>query len=222
MNEIELDSFRAFHERVHSDTKQTDIYRGVTRKDYELIPRIGRIPLRHGQSRRTEEGRILRAFKERAVLYLDFRPADDWEWLALAQHHGLPTRLLDWTRNPLVALYFAVEHESDADCAVFVLRGFKKVLSTKANPDPFEYPRVGKFVPARVTSRINAQTAVFTVHPELTEPFLSDKLEKMIIPRGIRGKLKSTLDRYGVNRASLFPDLDGLASHITWQRSRIY
>ena len=221
MNEIMVDSFETFHRQVQSYNKESDIYRGVTNKDYELIPKIGRVRLRPSQSRKREEGRIFRRFKERALPYPQFMPRNDWDWLALAQHHGLPTRLLDWTRNPLTALYFAVEHKSDSDCAIYVLKGYE-VLSTRLHPDPFKYREVGKFVPDRITSRITAQLGVFTIHPEPEKAFSSGKLEKLIIPNKIRRKLKKMLDTYGVNRATLFPDLDGLAIHITYQRTATY
>jgi len=221
MKEMKLESFEEFHQQVQSYNKEADIYRGVTNKDYQLVPKIGRVPLRKKQSRKLEEGRIFRRFKERALPYLEFMPRNDWDWLAIAQHHGLPTRLLDWTRNPLAALYFAVEHETIHDSAIYVLRGYG-VLSTKIHPDPFEYSQVGKFVPDRITPRISAQLGVFTVHPEPEEPFSSDSLEKLIIPNKIRRQLKKIVDTYGINRATLFPDLDGLAHHITWQRTNIY
>jgi type I restriction enzyme M protein len=171
--------------------------------------------------REKEEGRIFRRFKERALPHLEFMPRNDWDWLAIAQHHGLPTRLLDWSKNPLVALYFAVEHESQEDCGVYVLKGYK-VLSTRNNPNPFKYQTVGKFIPDRITKRITAQLGVFTIHPEIETPFVSDDIEKLIIPNTLRRELKQTLDMYGINRASLFPDLDGLANHITWQRTALY
>lgn len=52
--------------------------------------------------------RMLDDFKRKALQFLQYAPKNDFEWLFLMQHHGVPTRLLDWTTNALVALYFAV------------------------------------------------------------------------------------------------------------------
>lgn len=77
-------------------------FRGCTDRDYSLIPSIGR-------SRFTvsHEQPLLNAFKQNAIQFLDHRPVSDWEWIFLARHHALPTRLLDWTESPLIGLYFA-------------------------------------------------------------------------------------------------------------------
>src|SRR5689334_5303621 len=58
-----------------------------------------------------QEGRIIRVFKRKAHVYLEQPPAveDDFHWLALMQHHGAPTRLLDFTWSPYVAAFFALE-----------------------------------------------------------------------------------------------------------------
>ena len=90
--------------------------------DFELIPKIGRRRKGGQQLSTSSEKYVLKLFKQRTIPHLIRGPADEWEWLSLAQHHGLPTRLLDWTRNPLVALYFAVVESHEGDGAVYAYR----------------------------------------------------------------------------------------------------
>lgn len=197
----------------------TVVFRGVRDAAFMLLPKVGRPESRLRGNLQGTEIELLRLFKQRAVPYLRAIPRDDWEWLAVAQHHGLATRLLDWTRNPLVAAYFAVEDDLEIDCAVYVYRN-KYYLGTDNYPDPFEYPRVGKFVPPHVSERIIAQAGLFTIHPNPAEPFANENVDKITIATEARRSIRHTLYRYGIHRASLFPGLDGLASHLNWLRRK--
>ena len=206
---------------VQSYTNATVIYRGVTSSNYDLIPKVGR--RRHGGKRLElkDERYIFRLFRQRAIVHLGRTPTDDWEWLAIAQHHGLPTRLLDWTRNPLVAAYFSVIDVSADDSAIYAYRS-KTYLSIEKHLDPFKVDHVARVVPNHATVRIAVQSGLFTIHPRPTEAFTSSDIDKFVIPNDARKRMKKALSKIGVDRASMFPDLDGIARHVDWLRTDEY
>jgi len=92
-------------------------FRGQANSTWKLIPKAGRDEYFLDDNR--DLGRF-NAWREKAIAYYPNLPKNDWEALAVAQHYGLATRLLDWTENPLVATYFAVAAEENCDGAVYI------------------------------------------------------------------------------------------------------
>src|SRR5580704_2336721 len=127
MADIEIGSFGDLHSVIESYGDRTLIYRGVTDIAHKLIADVGRYDSFDESNIEAEERTILRLFREQAVPFLNFRPDSEWEWLAIARHHGLPTRLLDWSRNPLVGAYFAVEKEHEGDSVIYAYESSKHI-----------------------------------------------------------------------------------------------
>jgi FRG domain len=72
------------------------VFRGHSSQSFKLIPKVGRTS-HTSETRQQFELSIFNMFKRTALQHLQRSPTNDWEWLAIAQHHGLPTRLLDWS-----------------------------------------------------------------------------------------------------------------------------
>jgi hypothetical protein len=197
------------------------VFRGHSDVGYRLVPSVGRYP-HTSRSREKYEKSLFDIFRREAHGYFAALPTSDWEWLSLAQHHGLPTRLLDWTYNPLVALYFAVRAKSTVDGEVYCLNAVVKASEQVRAGSPFSIKQPVKFFPNIVTSRIRAQEGLFVACAQLESP-LSEVLppgwsiESLRVPAARKETLRYELFRLGVHDSFLFPDLDGLAARIRWQ-----
>ena len=103
-------------------------FRGHARYDWPLAPTLERLAARYKDIRENSEGYLLKSFKRRAPQFLTNLPddAEDLEWIALMRHHGTPTRLLDLTRSPFVAAFFATsEADEDKPSAIWAINIWK-------------------------------------------------------------------------------------------------
>ena len=231
MTEIpQITNFDEFHKTFNEYDYNVTIFRGVRDREYELTPKVARIKdfkYPGHWSLEQKEKDLLRIFKERAIPYLKFIPDNEWDWLSIAQHFRLPTRLLDWSRNPLVAAYFAVEKDNNKDSAIYALtyHHYLDIDSVKDIKDPFQYDLFAKFIPPHITNRITVQEGVFTIRKNPTKPLHSSgglRIDKFIIQNNFKRELKKILYHYGIHKASLFPDLESIAKHIEWMKRDVY
>lgn len=240
------------------------VYRGHRDVSWKLIPGIARLPINRfmplicsGRRDKSIERGLFVLFKQHSAalapewVWTGDAPTVGWRFLLLARHHGLPTRLLDWSESPLAALFFAVEGPSEAckgrdgrcdhcdgsgyhDSVVHVLHGIdpcalERLAEETENhyPPIYGYNALAMVRPPSMHPRIVGQAGMFTVAKDPTQPIESGKYEdkngyimvKMSsigIKSNLREEFQTSLDRIGINRRTLFPDMDGIGRFLEW------
>ncbi|GGA56202.1 hypothetical protein GCM10011507_04380 [Edaphobacter acidisoli] len=183
--------------RFDSEDVSGPWYRGQQRKQWKLWPNI----LRIGCCDADTEDEIREEFAIRAPALSRFEsmPTVDWDLYFLMQHYGAPTRLLDWTESPVIALYFAVrDNPGYYDSSVWVLNPYElnrrvikrgEVISPSAvGANPKDCKPVARWLPPRwagrmipqspvaifpthIARRISSQKSCFTVHGREADGF---------------------------------------------------
>lgn len=222
---------KTYKDENHEKGNNEDfLFRGQS-GDLPLIPKIGRLKLK-GDLLLTER-LLLEEFKRTNPLLIGSKhPYDDWDFLTLGQHYGLPTRLLDWSNNALTALWFATEENTcgtpeRSHSIVWILMADTNDFDLRIEEThPFDIPVTKIFRPRIIRQRINNQSGVFSIQPsseieqhcelDKTDSF-SKKVLKVKIPIESFSEIRSDLNTLGVNAFTLFPDLEGLCAHLQWR-----
>ena len=237
MRILEINSFEELISRLLEQIENGGhlIYRGVKDvKSAMLIPSVGRLtkyfntPLKDLVA---HEKQLLNLFRHRSYSEMTKVPHNDWIWLALAQHHGLTTRLLDWTYSPLVAAFFATEPEIHHDGslrplpenggAIYILHDNDFIDAYTSDESPFEIKNHSIVLSPVVTNRIAGQGGLFTIQPDPREEFQigfekkgddARWIIKLTFSRQVALEIQKSLYVLGVRKGSIFPDFDGFAA----------
>lgn len=218
-------------------------FRGHPEIGWQLLPKVERQDFiesakKAGTNGEDYERTIFRQFIIRAPHLLPPN-AELTDKYFLAQHHGLPTRLLDWSTNPLVGLFFAAAKDSDKDGRVFVMysrdgteesfgdvvyqddenvtKCIQEIYKGGSEEENNVYPL--RIIPNAQHGRILSQASRFTLHPIKSKKL--EELNNIIFSYNILSKNKVSimeeLSVLNVNWSTLFPDIDHIVKEIKFQ-----
>ena len=209
---------------VNRNPNKTIIYRGQS-QDKDLLPSIARYNEKIDTTETEKE--ILEEFKRRSRLKIKLELIDDWDWLIYAQHFGLKTRLLDWSSNPLVGMWFCCSNKDhwNKDGVIYIfIAEHKHLVDRKLVKSPFDRNTTRVYKPYLNNERIIAQSGWFTAHGFSTtaeafvrlnkNTYLKKQLTKVFVPMNLKEKLVERLNLMGINYERLFPDIEGICKQL--------
>lgn len=213
MIEVKINSFYELLDTFELDTNTT-IYRGQPNERYKLIPKAFR-----DEYIKINDEQAFNYFKRNGIAHINVKLENDWEYLAYAQHYNIPTRMLDWTFNPLVALFFSVNEMNKNNTALYKI-DYSELGTINLDENPFQIQTAGIYFPRAITNRILAQKGLFTIHTinEKNSSTVFDSIcTKYVINSKLSAEFAHKLHKFGFTHESLFPDLEGISKYIDWR-----
>ena len=224
-------------------------FRGQAKAEWNIYSSLSRYFTTFGVHKDAwpqQEHRILRIFQRKAHLRLDRPPEEEdlFQWLALMQHHGAPTRLIDFTWSPYVAAFFALERAEDdsavwalcppmlSDTPIRTIRPNQRIEIDEVAPwvkgcyEADFLPNNKRIVvvgePVLMNRRLVAQSGTFVTPGLLDEPVEAlarpNSIVKIVLStRQMRKQAMAALYSMNIGNATLFPELDGLARSLAYE-----
>lgn len=223
MNQLDANDFAEFVRITYGFDliAELTVFRGQAYQG-NLIPSVARKDKTIDTA--DEEKKVLKQLTLMGASMLPPSLQNELELLVIAQHFGLKTRLLDWTSNPLAALWFACADPAPGNAYVYALCADDLLANDVYDTSPFLRAETRVFQPRLSNPRIIAQHGWFTLHryssksrkfvPLETNPTTKRHLTEIRVPAEKRADVLQSLDLYGISSRTLFPDLEGLCRYL--------